>query len=228
MFSAMQIQAQDDDNKKRKRSSYTKQDFKIDLGLNNYLSDGQFPDQSGELYTIKPFGSWYVSLGAVYTTRIAGPLSLEWGGDVSWNNFKFEDPSVFMVRDANSVNFFQSVDTEIIPEKSKFVVSYLNASLVPMFSFGRSSKSLRLGAGVYGGYRIGSHNKFTYSRDNQTIKDKDKDNFFIDNLRYGVRVRMGFRDIDLFANYDLNSLFVEGRGPDLNVVSLGISIMDID
>jgi hypothetical protein len=226
LLSAGLVQAQDDE-KRRKRSRSTHQDFKVDIGINNYLMDGEFPDQNGELYSIRNFGSWTFALGTVYHTRIAGPLSLEWGGDISWNNFRFEDPSVNLVRNGPVVDFVQNTDTEIVPEKSKFVVSYLNASIVPMIKFGKSSKSFRMGAGVYGGYRLGSYTKFKYKRDNQDLKDKNHDNYYVENLRYGVRVRMGFRDFDLFANYDLNNLFVANRGPELNVVSLGFTFVDM-
>jgi len=36
-----------------------------------------------------------------------------------------------------------------------------------------------------------------------------------------LRFQMGYRGIDFYANYDLNELFVEGRGPQLNAFSFG-------
>ncbi|MBA4058759.1 MAG: hypothetical protein C0490_28840, partial [Marivirga sp.] len=38
----------------------TWQSFNFDLGTNNYLSDGKFPDSNNELYSVRPWGSWYV------------------------------------------------------------------------------------------------------------------------------------------------------------------------
>ncbi len=228
ILTGFQATAQDDEDKKRRRSSHTINDFKIDLGMNNYVTDGQFPDQTGELYTIKPFGSWYVALGSINSTKVLGPLWLDWGGDISWYNFKFQDPGVLVLRDPGQISFVQNPDSEVAPEKSKLVVSYINASMVPMFRFGHRKNSFRIGAGVYGGYRLGSYTKVKYNKNNQSFKDKDRGNYFVENLRYGVRFRLGFRDVDLFANYDLNNLFVAGRGPELNAFSVGVSIFDFD
>src|SRR5688572_6368704 len=44
--------------KRHHRSTY--QSFNFDFGTNNYLSGGKFPDQDNSLYTVKPWGSWYV------------------------------------------------------------------------------------------------------------------------------------------------------------------------
>jgi hypothetical protein len=42
-------------------------------------------------------------------------------------------------------------------------------------------------------------------------------------MRYGLRGQIGFNDIDLFVNYDMNDLFTEGKGPQLNAFSFGIT-----
>jgi hypothetical protein len=82
--------------------------------------------------------------------------------------------------------------------------------------------SFRIGAGPYVGYRIASRSKLVYSEDGDVEKEKDRDSFYLNNLRYGARLQLGFRSTDLFFNYDLNELFVEGKGPKLNAFSFGI------
>ena len=42
------------------------------------------------------------------------------------------------------------------------------------------------------------------------------------DLRYGLRAQLGFGDTDLFFTYDLNELFNEDQGPELNAFSIGI------
>lgn len=219
--------AQDDEKKDKKKRFRTRQEFVFDLGLNNYLSDGQFPDQTNEQFTIKPWGSWYVSIGNSYLTKIAGPLYLEWGGDINWYNFKFQDAKTIIVKNPTDITFDVNQDASRDQTKSKLVVSYVNVSFVPIIKFGERNSSFRLGAGVYGGYKLGSFAKYVYDVDDQTIKDKVRENYFVENLRYGIRARVGYRDVDLFANYDLNSLFSEGRGPQLNAVSAGFTITDL-
>ena len=75
---------------------------------------------------------------------------------------------------------------------------------------------------MYAGYRLGSRAKYVFREDDDRERVKDRTNFYVNNWRYGVRFQVGYRGLDLFANYDLNELFVEGRGPELNAFSFGI------
>ena len=212
----------------------------FDLGFNNYLNQGDFPDDNNAPYAVKPFVSWYIALGTVNRTKVTGPLYLDWGANVSWYNFKFENERTRLEKTDAEVRFFEATD---VPEpiKSKLVVPYLNVSFVPMLQFGeplptsikegdvevsmadRSARSgFRIGAGVYAGYRLGSRAKYVFREDDDRKRVKDRTNFYVNNWRYGVRVQAGFRGVDVFANYDLNELFVDGRGPELNAFSFGI------
>jgi hypothetical protein len=83
-------------------------------------------------------------------------------------------------------------------------------------------QGFKIGVGVYGGYRLGSHSKIKFRQNDETDKDKEHSSFYLNNWRYGLRMRMGIKSLDLFFNYDLNELFSEGRGPELNAFSFGI------
>jgi len=216
-------------NRRRQGTNTT---MMFDFGLNNYLSNGKFPDETNELYTVKPLVAWNIALGVTNTTQIAGPLYLEWGGNVNWYNFKFENDRTRMEKTDDGVFFFEDLDVRD-PRKSKFVVPYLNAQVVPMFQFGKAQRDgwfpldrdddsgFRIGVGGYAGYRVGSRHKYVIKQDNR-IRVKNKVNYFVNNWRYGVRFQLGFRSFDFYANYDLNELFVEGKGPELNAFSFGI------
>jgi hypothetical protein len=220
----------------------TDNNFNIDLGTNNWLEgDYQFPQDNNRDYSVKPWGSWYVGLNSINKTWIGGPLFLEWGFGVSFYNWKMENPNYQVLKGMDSVTFeLPDPTTDINPEKSKLTASYINFQMVPMFDFAQGRKKvkayekggvrfsrsrrdgIRFGAGGYAGYRIGSRSKFVYNENGDSEKDIDKDNFYLNNLRYGVRAQFGFRDIDFFASYDLNEVFVNGRGPKLNAVTFGI------
>jgi hypothetical protein len=80
-----------------------------------------------------------------------------------------------------------------------------------------------MGVGPYVGYRIGSKTKLVYEdADGDKQKEKDRDSYHLNNLRYGIRVQLGFNSTDFFINYDLNELFVENKGPKVNAVSFGL------
>ncbi|MGD1894369.1 MAG: hypothetical protein ACFB15_27695 [Cyclobacteriaceae bacterium] len=216
----------------RRRRSGTSSTMMFDFGLNNYLLNGRFPDETNELYTVKPLVSWNIALGVTNTTKIAGPLYLEWGGNINWYNFKFENDRVRMEKTDDGVVFFEDLDV-VDPRKSKFVVPYLNAQMVSMFQFGKARRDgwfpldrdddsgFRIGMGGYVGYRVGSRHKYVIRADNR-IRVKNRVNYFVNNWRYGVRFQLGFRSFDFYANYDLNELFIEGKGPELNAFSFGI------
>ncbi len=220
-------------SKKERHSRRTYSSFNFDLGTNNYLSDGKFPDQDNALYTVKPWGSWYVGLNSVQRTRLAKKFYVEWGLGVSWYNFKFQNEQTHITKNDNSVIFeLDARDANF--KKSKLTATYINASLVPMLDFGGNrrkpsffdggnSDSFRIGAGPYIGYRIDSYSKQKFVENGDEQKPRDRDNFYLNNVRYGMRVQVGFDDVDFFFNYDMNELFIENKGPKLNAFSFGIT-----
>lgn len=237
---------QDGDNNEgwrtRKVIKGTRHNFNIDIGTNNYVQDGKFPDETDEPYTVRPFGSWYVALNSTNQTHIAGPLYLEWGPSVSWYNFKFQNDKIRIIDGPEVTSFEEDVSVPDVDfKKSKLTVAYINFSVVPMFGFGEPPRrekkdfwdwkdwddnddhGFRIGVGGYGGYRIASYSKVVYEEGDDKEKDKDKDNFHLNNFRYGLRLQMGYRGTDLFFNYDLNELFAEGKGPQLNAFSFGLT-----
>jgi hypothetical protein len=222
------------DSRKRKKYQGTKHYFNVELGMNNYMQDGKFPDESNELYSVKPWGSWYVGMNATNRTHAFGPLYFDWGAGISWYNFKFQNTRTRLEKDNIEVNYFED-PTVPNPVKSKLAMTHLNAHLVPVFNFGRSGRKkdifhwdyydsgFRIGAGGYIGYRIDSWTKAVWKEENgDKKKDRVKDNYYLNNIRYGVKFIMGYRAFDIFVNYDISELYSEGRGPTLNPFSFGI------
>ncbi|MEQ9403055.1 MAG: hypothetical protein RIM99_05675 [Cyclobacteriaceae bacterium] len=222
------------------RTDRTTHHFNVDIGLNNWLEDGNFPDANNSPYSVKPFGSWYVGLNSTNRTWVGGPLFIEWGLGLNWYNWKFEDADFRAVKTDTNVDFIDDPNQNGL--KSKLTASYLNASFVPMFDFSRgrrrvrsieaegirikrySRKGIRFGMGGYVGYRLGSHTKYIYKEGGSRDKEKERDNFYLENLRYGLRGQIGWKGVELFGTYDLNEVFSSGRGPALNAVSFGITL----
>ena len=223
----------DDDNKwdnsRRGNVGRTWQSYNIDLGMNNYLSGDQFPDGS-EPYAVRPWGSWYIAGNSVQRTRLARNLFVEWGLGVSWYSFKFQEDNILVQKDEFGVQFLaDSRDVDYV--KSKLGATFINVSLVPVLDFGEHSRKqwiwegngdgFRFGIGPYAGYRISSKTKLVYETEGDRKKEKDHDNFYLNNFRYGLRAQIGVRSTNLFINYDMNELFAKGKGPALNAISFG-------
>jgi len=211
----------------------TRNSFNVDIGTNNFLSNGQSPSSSNSLYTVRPWGSWYIGLNSIYRTRMAKKIFLEWGGGVSWYNFKFQNSQVQMTKDDNGV-YFNLDPRNYSFTKSKLTATFVNVSVVPVIDFGgnrrkpsffdgHGASGFRIGVGPYAGYLIDSYTKQVYSESGDKKKEKHHDNYYLTNLRYGVRLQVGFDDVDFFFNYDINNLFADNKGPQLNAFSFGIS-----
>ncbi|MBK0402935.1 PorT family protein [Adhaeribacter sp. BT258] len=198
----------------------------FDLGFNTLLNDGGTDlDKAG----LKPWGSRYVSLNPYYQVRIGGkrsPLHLRTGVDFAFNNYMFDHNYVLLEEETNGQSETVLRKSERNLEKSKLATSSANLPLMVVLNFKdkKGHSSFRFGAGGFVGYRLGSHTKIKYNLEGDTKKDKDQGNFNLEELQYGLKATIGYRGFDLFANYNLNELFKDGRGPKANVLSFGITI----
>lgn len=225
-----------DERRTRKTRYYrrTYHSINFDIGTNNFLAaNGALPNQNNELYSVRPWGSWYVGINSIERTRLARKFFLEWGGGISWYNFKFENDQVRISKDDNGVMFSKDQrDVDFV--KSKLTTTYLNVSVVPVIDFsGRGRKpmvwngngggSFRIGLGPYAGYRIDSYSKLVYKEGGDRHREKDHDSYYLNNFRYGLRFQLGFKATDIFVAYDLNELFASNKGPKLNAFSFGLT-----
>ena len=210
----------------------------FEFGMNNYLSDGDFPS-SGDLFQVKPLGSTFVGLTWNHTTSVSGPLYLDWGAGFSWYNYQFENAATRLDPSGGQLDFIEQQNlTSAI--KSKLKVTYLMFTAVPMIDLSRgkrlvrqfeeddvrvalsSRRGFRFGVGPYVGLRLSNKAKYIYRNNDGRQKDKEKGGFFMNDFRYGLRAQIGINGFDMFVNYDMNELFEEGNGPQLNPITVGV------
>ncbi len=226
---------EEEDKRRRYR---TKHSFNFDFGINQVMEDGKFPEANNAPYAVRPWGSWYVGINSVNNFHLGGRIFAELGFGVSWYNFKFQDHSIRILKTDDGLEFYKDPETNRSFVKSKLTATYINASLVPIIQLGskvnnrknrvfdskyRPRSGVRLGLGGYVGYRIDSYTKYVYRVNGDKKKEHHKDNYYLDNLRYGIRAQIGIKSTDFFINYDLNKLFYEGKGPNLNAFSFGVT-----
>jgi len=201
----------------------TKFNFDVDLGLNNFVNS-----DVNSLVDLKPLGSRYVSLNLHLNSQIGGrksPLHLISGLEFSFNNYMFDD-NVFVENIENFTYFNNTGDINY--DKSKLTHSAINIPLMPVLQFNRENgkDGFIIGAGGFVGYGLGSHVKLKYDEDGQTQKDKIRDNFNLSNFQYGLEGVLGYGSVNLFVKYNMNDLFKENRGPQANVISFGLRLLD--
>lgn len=222
----------DDDDEYRKRRRFRTEDsWNLEIGLNNFLTGVvSFVDES-EPHNLDTWESHYIAITRNYSTKLAGPLYMEYGASVSWYNFTFANPRTRIEDDPDMLTLGLDTDASIVPIRAKLRTPYVNVHFVPVLDLSKGTldrsyqgKGFRIGVGGYAGYRIGGKAKYVWEVDGDRRKAAPKGSYFMENFRYGVRGQVGFRGVDLFLNYDLNEVFTAGNGPQLNAFSFGIII----
>jgi hypothetical protein len=203
----------------------TESEFVIDLGFNNLILDGQFPTDTP--YELRTWGSRNIALGYIFKSRVGGrrsPLDLTYGLEFSAHNFMFDSND--RIRRGDEQIFFQPTGESL--RKNKLTVLYLSLPVMPLLDFRHPGwGGLRLGLGGYAGYRLSTYSKIVYFEDGNRVRNRERNNFFVNDFRYGLVGQIGYRGISLFVKYDLNPLFRDNRGldgADINAISFGIRL----
>lgn len=202
----------------------------FDLGINGYVNSKQEFDLPAE-YDFLDL-RWEKSINVAINfweqnfNLINNQLGLTTGLGLNWNNYRFDD-NAYITRTSEGITggFHPSSDRNY--SKSKLVVTYLTLPLLLEFQTNRFSKknSFHIGGGLLTGLKIGSHTKMVYN-DGSKQKDKYRDSkgFDINPFRFDLMARIGWGKINLYANYSLNTLFKNNRGPELYPFSAGITL----
>ncbi len=105
--------------------------------------------------------------------------------------------------------------------KSKLVVTYL--SIPALFEFqipvNHGDDHLYVNAGLIGNMRIGAHTKVKHG----DSKDKNRSDFHIRPFNYSSTIRVGYKNVGLFFNYDMEYLLKDYKSPILRPISFGVS-----
>ena len=208
--------------RQEKKEKRNREDSYLDLGVNTFVN---LPDNSSGLYDLKPLGSRYVSIGSLRKSRIGGqnsPLYIRGGLELAFNNFMFEN-NRYLVNENGISKVLTEPETGRSFKKSKLTYSTLNVPVNFSLQFKNQNgkEGFNISAGGFAGYRLGAHTKLKYQEGDKTRKDKERDSFNLEDFQYGATFSVGYRDLQLFGKYNLNSIFKDNRGPDMQVVSFG-------
>jgi len=214
---------------KRKKPSKFKPHFAgIELGLNNYVNpDFSFTLPNDQRYMDLNTGkSWnfninFIEYGLALGTQYAGIVT---GMGFEWNNYVFDNQSSIR-KDENGaiVEFIPEYSSTIT--KSKLNTTYLTAPLLLEFQIPAGKKPVHISAGVIGGVKLHSNTKIKYTENGNKQKVKDKGDYNLSPLRYGATFRIGYRALNIYANYYLTPLFENERGPELYPLNIGLCLI---
>ncbi len=140
------------------------------------------------------------------------------------NNYRFDSKNI-MVRDDNGYTTYQITDRPV--EKNKLVTSFLTVPVLMEFQLPAhdGKKDFFISAGVYGGFRLGSHTKVVYSDNGSREKEKGRDDYNVNTFKYGLMTRVGYKWIKLYAKCDFSQMFETGRGPEVFPWTVGLTLI---
>lgn len=195
----------------------------VHIGFNNYLNDKQ-KIVSGEDYSLKSsLGSFaYVSYAK---TRIfsKGPVFLKYGLGLTSNNYKYANN--YVLSESNYETILLENPNEIV--KSKLSTLFIEAPLLLQLDFSsniREENGFNIAVGPFVGYMLKAKTKLIYlDENNNSNKEKQKGEFHLNKVRYGLQAQFGVMGFNFYAKYHLSTLFENNKGPqELNVIDFGI------
>lgn len=212
--------AQEKDKKKKFKPHYAG----FEIGLNNFMNADNTL-HTGTFMNLNTARSWnynlnFLEYGIGLGTSYVGLVT---GLGVEWSNYVFDGNN--SIREEDGEIFERPLDAVYSGiTKSKLATTYLNAPLLLEFQIPAGKKRIHISAGVTGGLKIGSRTKIKY-RDDGRQKEVRKDDFSLAPFRYGATVRIGYRAINLFANYYFSPFFGETATPEIYPFSVGLNLI---
>jgi hypothetical protein len=199
----------------------------VELGINNYFnSDFSISrDATDEFMDLNTGKSWTFNINfAQYSINLINEqFGIVTGLGFEFNNYRFDNDITIQKVDGIIVEDATSyVDVNI--SKTKLATTYFTVPILFELHIPVRNDEFRIVTGVIGGVKIGSRTKVVYKDDGDKEKTKKRDDFNLSPFRYGLTARLGFEDVNLFANYYMTTLFEKDKGPELYPFSVGISI----
>lgn len=216
--------------KKKHKDKFNAHWAGLEAGLNNYVT----PDFSlvlppgQEFMDLNTGKSWNwnlnivdygIGLGTSYVGLVSG-LGFE------FVNYNFDGQNGIMKDTVTGtgeiVEYIPSYAGNIT--KSKMNIAYITAPLLMEFQIPTGKGRIHISGGVIGGVKLWSNTKLQWRESGEKSKEKNKSDYNLSPLRWGVTARIGYKEVSLFANYYMTSLFKPGRGPELYPFTIGLAL----
>lgn len=204
--------------------------FTLEFGLNRGLD-------APENFDLGLFGSRTINLYYQYEFRILhSKFSFVPGIGLSLERYKFREGDIlaFPADNRDSVVLLPVAEHQLRTlRKSHLVTNYVEVPLELRYTLNPDdpARSFKISVGGRVGYLYDAFTKIKYKEDGEAKQIKDKQNFNLNRLRYGVSAKIGFGNFALFGYYNLSTLFEEGKGfhdmgrpVDFNTFTAGISL----
>ncbi len=200
----------------------------LELGFNSYLG----PDGSTNL----PDDAYFMALDQARSNTVAfnfiqlsmglqrrGNIGLVTGLGVEFGRYSLSGPYLLNKDDLGNLSY-SLTDRDV--KSNRLYMTHFNVPLLLEFQIptNRHSHAFYISAGAVGGVRLNSYTRVRYNDNNGPDKERSTSDYNLQDWRYGVMARMGYRAINLYGTYYFSPLFKTDKGPELYPVSVGVSI----
>jgi hypothetical protein len=202
-----------DDDSPKKNKKFKPHWAGLEIGVNGFVNSDFSTNVSPSWMDLNTGRSWNINLNFIEHGFALGTdkIGLVTGLGLEWSNYHFDGSSVIR-EDAGAIVEYSYADPERAIEKARLQTTYLTAPLLLEFQIPAGKKRVHFSGGVIGGVKLGSNTKVKYIENGDKQKDKIKDDFNLNSLRYGFTARIGYRSLKFYANYYPTSLFESGKG----------------
>jgi hypothetical protein len=217
---------EDSDDPAERRKSFDGHLGGIEFGYNNFSSGRWLNNETPlegwlDLNTAKSSSFNIVSppVNLAFTRHFGLVTAL----GVNFNNYRFDGNNSVIVDGEGVITPSYPADP-IRYDKSKLTTVYGILPVMLEVQIPVSySNTINLGAGVIGAVKLGSHTKVVYHNDGKQ-KEKNRDDFNLNVLRYGVTARAGYEMVQVYGTCWLSPMFEKGRGPELYPFEVGLAL----
>lgn len=197
--------------------------FSVEFGFNQGINK---PDS---LFSTSFWGSRTVNIYYQGDYRIGtSKFSVHPGIGLGLERYKFKDNYTLGYKT-------DSQEVEMIPspfddtKKSMVVMNYFDIPVDFRFTLNPDdpNRSFKVAVGGRIGFLYDSFLKFKYREDGETKKLKDKQDYSLNPLRYGISLKVGVGNFHAFGYYDFSPKFEKDLGPqktDMTNIVFGISV----
>ena len=217
-------------SKHKKKSGFDPHWAGVELGVNGLMTSNQSTTLKGDAAFLDlnmgksiNFNVNFLEYGIPIAKQYVGLVT---GMGVEFNNFRFSND--ISLQETNGIIAADSsyIKSGTNLSKTKLATTYLNIPLLMEFQIPAGHDKIFLSAGVIGGLKLGSHTKVVYDKGGDKQKDKNRSDFNLATLRYGLHARLGYKFIKLYATYYPVSLFEKDKGPEVYPFNVGIVLLD--
>lgn len=204
----------------------------FEIGINGFMDANRSMVMKDDLawLDLKQGRSWNINVNFMQYSLglISDKVGLVTGMGVEFNDYHFGNPISLMKNDQGVIVPDSSyLKAGYRVDKTKLSIVNLTVPLLLEFQIPTGDRYHRIyfSGGIICGINVGSHTKVVYNN-NGKQKDKNRGDFNIATLRYGLTARIGYRGLRLFANYYPTSLFEDGKGPEVYPFAVGLVLLD--